>query len=69
MEQGFLGLVPADAQVGDDICILESVQVPFVLRQVPLSEDHHLIGECYLQGWIDATRFESLSTYSRFSLV
>ncbi|CZR66519.1 uncharacterized protein PAC_16420 [Phialocephala subalpina] len=69
-EQGFLGLVPADAQARDEICILESVKVPLVLRRVPLSGDHHLIGESYLQGWMDGSWFESSPNPNmQFSLI
>jgi hypothetical protein len=58
-ERGLLGLVASDAQVGDCICIFQGVQVPFVLRQRPNSDLYNLVGECYLQGWMDGSCFES----------
>lgn len=60
-ENGSLGLVPSEAQIGDEIVVLETVKVPLVFRRVPLSKDRALIGECYLQGWMDGARFDSLS--------
>lgn len=69
-EHCFLGLVPSDAQVGDEIAILETVRVPLLLRRAPLSADHSLVGECYLQGWMDGARFNSLSGPNlQFSIV
>jgi hypothetical protein len=44
--QGYIGLVPIEAEVGDCLCILFGGQTPYVLRQV----DQHwlLIGDCYI---------------------
>ncbi|KAH6684557.1 heterokaryon incompatibility protein-domain-containing protein [Halenospora varia] len=66
-EKGFLGLVLADAQVGDRICIFDGVQVPFVLRQKQNSGSKvwNLVGECYLQGWMDGRCFENLESPSK----
>ncbi|KAH8682947.1 heterokaryon incompatibility protein-domain-containing protein [Tricladium varicosporioides] len=63
-EKGFLGLVLADAEVEDRICIFDGVQVPFVLRQDANSgsKGWHLVGECYLQGWMDGRCFENLES-------
>jgi len=62
--------VPNDAQVGDEIVILETVRVPLLLRRISLSADYSLIGECYLQGWMDGARFNSLSGATlQFSIV
>jgi hypothetical protein len=57
----FLGLVPADTQIGDLICIFEGGQVPFVLRKSSSEDNNYsLIGECYLQGWMDGSGYENL---------
>lgn len=65
-EKGFLGLVLADAQVGDHICIFDGVPVPFVFRQKQNSgfKVWNLVGECYLQGWMDGQCFENLESPS-----
>jgi len=61
-EHGFLGLVPGDAQVDDEICIFETVSIPFVLRQAQQLGYHKVVGECYLQGWMDGSRFQNLTS-------
>lgn len=46
-----MGLVPAETQVSDTLCIIAGVQVPFVLHERQQGSDGHiLIGECYFQG-------------------
>jgi hypothetical protein len=60
-ERGLLGLVASDAQVGDHICIFQSAQVPFVLRPRPNCDLYSLVGECYLQGWMDGSCFENFA--------
>lgn len=55
-KKGYIGLVPPDAQVGDEICALYGAPVLFVLRAIPTESDCHLlVGESYLQGWMDGT--------------
>ncbi|KAH8586676.1 heterokaryon incompatibility protein-domain-containing protein [Bisporella sp. PMI_857] len=49
----YLALVPASAKVGDHICIFQGAKVPFVLRQKSGTTICSLIGESYLQGWMD----------------
>jgi len=56
-DQKSICLVPAETQVGDHLCIFSGVQVPFVLRQEPQSERYRLVGECYVQGWMDGMLF------------
>jgi hypothetical protein len=56
-ERRYLGLVPAETQIGDYLCIFSGMQVPFVLRQEPRSDQYSLIGECYIQGWMDGVLF------------
>lgn len=57
-KQGFIGLAPRSAQVGDRICCLQAARVPFVLRPLPRREGHlglefELVGEAYLHGMMD----------------
>lgn len=48
---GFVGLGPADAAVGDTICLLFGGSVMYVVRQETLGiGDHRFIGECYCHG-------------------
>jgi hypothetical protein len=59
-EQSFLSLVLPDSQVGDSICILHGGGVLFVLRKMSSSGSYALIGECYLQGWMDGASFRGM---------
>ncbi|KAF4627443.1 hypothetical protein G7Y89_g10712 [Cudoniella acicularis] len=67
-EHGFLGLVPGDAQVDDEICIFETASVPFVLRRTQQLGYHKLVGECYLQGWMDGSRFQNWTSPDMFEV-
>jgi hypothetical protein len=47
-EEGYLGLVPPDAEVGDLVCILDGFRYPVVLREV--GESFIFIGVCFVSG-------------------
>lgn len=53
---GYIGLAPANARVGDQVCTLEGASVPFVLRQAGDEKGYDLVGESYLLGWKDGKR-------------
>src|SRR3569833_1008114 len=57
-ERGYMGLGPAGMTESDRICVLYGCSVPLVLREV----DGHtiLVGECYLQGFMDCMAVEML---------
>src|SRR5271156_2955731 len=50
--RGFLGLGPRSTQEGDQIWLVRSAHVPFVLRQKPNDDAFTLIGETYLHGFM-----------------
>ena len=51
---GTSGLFPSDAQIGDHICVLLGLAVPFVIRKVPNAEGCcTMVGECCLDGLMD----------------
>ena len=53
-KDGTVGLVPSDAQEGDEICIFLGLVVPYVIRKASGTDDHYLlVGECYLNGLMD----------------
>ena len=58
-DNGYMGLAPADVEVGDMICLLFGVEVPMVLRG---EEKGHkeVIGECYCHGIMEG---EGLADY------
>jgi hypothetical protein len=45
---GYIGLAPPEALVGDVVCIFLGARVPFILRS--RGEYFMLVGECYTQG-------------------
>lgn len=68
---GFMGMVPLDTEVGDEIYILEGGRMPFVLRRseeifsVQGSSEagkpcYTLVGECYLDGFMDGELSDKL---------
>ncbi len=55
---GYCGLVPDHAELGDLICVLFGCDVPVVLRQ---EDDHFIfIGECYIRGLMHGEAIKSL---------
>lgn len=59
-EQGYLGLVPAYSQVGDEVYLLGGVTVPFVLRQKD-GIKFVLVGDSYIHGVMEGEVAETLS--------
>lgn len=52
-ETGYFGLGPTRAQPGDRICVILGASYPMLLREMP-SGDFNVIGECYIQGLMNA---------------
>lgn len=49
--RGRVGWVPAEAEVGDFVCVLSGARVPFILRPVAVREGvFRLVGEAYVHG-------------------
>ncbi|KAF2177739.1 hypothetical protein K469DRAFT_676716 [Zopfia rhizophila CBS 207.26] len=49
-KKGYLGLVPGDARVGDEVCVFHGGATPFILRRNESKHGHVLIGEAYIHG-------------------
>ena len=63
-ERPLVGLIPQNANVGDQICILYGCSVPVVLRKLPGSIDNsrwQLIGDAYVHGIMDGEAIRSAS--------
>lgn len=54
---GHVGMVPQNCRKGDLVCVLYGCSVPVVLRAL-LHSQYQLIGECYLQGFMEGQAFE-----------
>lgn len=49
--QGRVGWVPANAEIGDVVCVLDGGRVPFILRPIARREMvFRLVGEAYIHG-------------------
>jgi len=48
--RGYIGLAPADAEVGDEIHLLAGGNVPYVLRRRSGDLAFTFVGECYVHG-------------------
>lgn len=66
--KGHVGLVPANAEPGDYICIFLGLAVPFVLRAVTGGK-FRLIGEAYVYGIMDGEWLDDDREISTFFLV
>ncbi|MCJ1458322.1 hypothetical protein MMC28_008693 [Mycoblastus sanguinarius] len=49
---GYMGLVPARASKGDDVCVFLGGTVPFLTRKTD-GGNGSLVGECYIHGLMD----------------
>jgi len=52
-ESGYLGVVPSDAEIGDEIWVLQKGHVLYVLRRSEKQDGHVFVGECYVHGFMD----------------
>lgn len=59
--KGYLGLVPGDVQVGDNIVIFKGAVVPFILRGTDGPDNYTLIGEAYIHGIMHGEALEMKS--------
>lgn len=55
-EKGYLGLVPALAQVGDQAVLLKGLNVPALIRSK--GEAWELVGDCYIHGMMNGEVFQ-----------
>ncbi|KAE9374317.1 HET-domain-containing protein [Stipitochalara longipes BDJ] len=56
-EKGYKGLVPAEAEVEDLLCIFLGANLPSVVRKVEGGR-YRLVGEAYIQGFMDGELME-----------
>ena len=56
-QNGYKGLVPADAEVGDLLCVFLGADLPSVVRKVAGGR-YRLVGEAYIQGFMDGELME-----------
>lgn len=54
---GYFGLGPRTLRAGDRVVILDGGMTPFVLRQSDQSEQWKMVGDCYLNSWMDGEYF------------
>jgi hypothetical protein len=65
-----VGLAPAETKRGDHVCVLFGCSVPVVLRRRnEKSPSYELIGECFVDGFMDGKALESGTKSSQFMLV
>ena len=56
---GYMGLVPAAARVGDEICVFFGGQVLYVMRERNRCPGAwEFIGECYVDNMMDGRAYE-----------
>lgn len=49
-ENGYMGLVPEETQVGDEIWLLKGCRVPLVLRSRAIGGGYELMGDSLIHG-------------------
>lgn len=54
--KGYIGLVPANTEKGDQVAILSGAGTPYVIRKTK-EEKMLLVGECYIHGAMNGKAF------------
>jgi hypothetical protein len=49
---GMIGLAPEDVRIGDNLCVIRGLNMPFVIRKREQG-DWTLVGACYVHGAMD----------------
>ncbi|KAG4437090.1 hypothetical protein IFR05_007424 [Cadophora sp. M221] len=63
-ENGYIGMAASRARKGDLVCVLLGCSIPVLLRR--LEEDtFELVGECYLDGFMDGEALDSGRGFAR----
>ncbi|KAI0433017.1 heterokaryon incompatibility protein-domain-containing protein [Xylaria sp. FL1042] len=62
---GWIGLVPSDAAIGDSVMLLEGGRVPYILRRVSnldndsnIQDSYELVGAAYVHGIMDGSQWK-----------
>ncbi|MCJ1411213.1 hypothetical protein MMC19_005301 [Ptychographa xylographoides] len=56
--EGYMGMGPAGAQVGDRVCLFFGGQVLYVVRDLEDQGWYRFVGECYVHGLMDGEAME-----------
>lgn len=73
-EMGYMGLVPREAEVGDQVVIFLGTRTPFIIRRsTKVDKDGDrtatLIGECFIRGMMNGEVFDIAQTHEDFVLI
>jgi hypothetical protein len=70
-QNGFLGLGPMSAKVGDVVCIFKGGRVPYVIRKIPDGSSYfNFIGDCYVHAIMHGEAVDSgCFTWSEIGLL
>ncbi|KAF3045317.1 hypothetical protein E8E11_001892 [Didymella keratinophila] len=55
-----VAVLPGAAQIGDKVAAFRGGHALYLIRPLSNSEDYHLVGECYVDGWMDGQIVEEL---------
>jgi len=55
---GKFGLVPAETQLHDSLCLIYGCSVPVVMRRTEKGDRWLLVGECYIHGIMNGELLE-----------
>ncbi|KAK3681680.1 hypothetical protein B0T22DRAFT_472645 [Podospora appendiculata] len=62
---GLLGMAPREARKGDVVCVLLGCSIPLVLREVPGEESFTVVGECFVDGYMNGEVLERMEHQDR----
>ena len=54
--EGYIGLAPQNAQLGDQVCVLLGCNLPMLLRSTSKSQ-YQVVGPCYVHGLMNGEAF------------
>jgi hypothetical protein len=66
-ERGYIDVVPQLSKVGDIVCLIHGLQVPYVLRK--FGEKFRLVGDSYIHGIMNGEGLQLTYAVKDFELV
>lgn len=62
---GLLGMAPRNARKGDIVCVLLGCNIPLLLREAPGRKTYQLVGECFVDGYMNGEILKEVDDGSR----
>lgn len=66
--QGYIGSVPKNSRVNDEVCILHGGRVPFILRRLDPGSRSSFVGDAYVHGIMRGEAWEQAQDKAKVNM-